>query len=308
VLLTGYFGGYSQYSDEFAGQEADVARQVARAAEDTGRPLVAQTMYADSPTAAVLRAGSVPVYPSIESAVAVLAALLPRPPAHGSPELPAERPLPELDGYFGARALLEAAGIEFVAARRVAAGGDVEAAAAELGYPVVVKALATLHKSDVGGVVVGIAGPDELRAAVADLRRRLDPPGFSVERMAPVHEGLELIVGAGRDPRFGPVAAVGLGGIYTEIFGDVAVGLAPLDVAEAERMLFSLRGAPLLVGARGRPPCDVRAAAETAVALSRVAASHPGIAEIEINPLLVTPDGAVALDARVIENGGTNAG
>ena len=308
VLLTGYFGGYSQYSDEFAGQEADVARQVARAAEDTGRPLVAQTMYADSPTAAVLRAGSVPVYPSIESAVAVLAALLPRPPAHGSPELPAERPLPELDGYFGARALLEAAGIEFVAARRVAAGGDVEAAAAELGYPVVVKALATLHKSDVGGVVVGIAGPDELRAAVADLRRRLDPPGFSVERMAPVHEGLELIVGAGRDPRFGAVGAVGLGGIYTEIFGDVAVGLAPLDVAEAERMLFSLRGAPLLLGARGRPPCDVRAAAEAAVALSRVAASHPGIAEIEINPLLVTPDGAVALDARVIENGGTNAG
>ena len=308
VLLTGYFGGYSQYSDEFAGQEADVARQVARAAEDTGRPLVAQTMYADSPTAAVLRAGSVPVYPSIESAVAVLAALLPRPPAHGSPELPVERPLPELDGYFGARALLEAAGIEFVAARRVAAGGDVEAAAAELGYPVVVKALATLHKSDVGGVVVGIAGPDELRAAVADLRRRLDPPGFSVERMAPVHEGLELIVGAGRDPRFGPVAAVGLGGIYTEIFGDVAVGLAPLDVVEAERMLLSLRGAPLLKGARGRATCDVRSAAAAAAALSRAAAAHPGIAEIEINPLLVTPSGAVALDARVIENAETDAG
>jgi acyl-CoA synthetase (NDP forming) len=308
VLLTGYFGGYSQYSDEFAGQEADVAREVARAAEETGRPLVAQTMYADSPTAAVLRAGSVPVYPSIESAVAALAALLPRPPAPGSPELPAERPLPAVDGYFGARALLEAAGIEFVAARSVSSGGDVEAAAAELGYPVVVKALGTLHKSDVGGVVVGITAPDELRAAVADLRHRLDPPGFSVERMAPVNEGIELIVGAGRDPRFGLVAAVGLGGIYTEIFGDVAVGLAPLDVAEAERMLYSLRGAPLLAGARGREPCDIRAAAEAAVALSRVAASHPDIAEIEINPLLVTPDGAVALDARVIEIAGTNAG
>jgi acetate---CoA ligase (ADP-forming) len=308
VLLTGYFGGYSQYSDEFAGQEAEVAREVARAAEETGRPLVAQTMYADSPTAAVLRAGSVPVYPSIESAVAALAALLPRPPAPGSPELPAEQPLPAVDGYFGARALLEAAGIEFVAARSVSAAGDVEAAAAELGYPVVVKALGTLHKSDVGGVVVGIASPDELRAAVADLRRRLDPPGFSVERVAPVNEGIELIIGAGRDPRFGPVAAVGLGGIYTEIFGDVAVGLAPLDIREAERMLYSLRGAPLLAGARGRPPCDVRAAAEAAVALSRVAASHPDIAEIEINPLLVTPDGAVALDARVIEIAGTNAG
>ena len=277
VLLTGYFGGYSQYSDEFAGQEADVAREVARAAEETGRPLVAQTMYADSPTAAVLRAGSVPVYPSIESAVAALAALLPRPPAPGSPELPAERPLPGVDGYFGARALLEAAGIEFVAARSVSAGGDVEAAAAELGYPVVVKALGTLHKSDAGGVVVGIAGPDELRAAVADLRRRLDPPGFSVERMAPVHEGVELIVGAGRDPRFGPVAAVGLGGIYTEIFGDVAVGLAPLDVARGRAHAATRFG-----GRRfWRAPAGGRRATfarrpEAAVALSRVAASHPG--------------------------------
>ncbi|HSD03431.1 MAG TPA: acetate--CoA ligase family protein, partial [Gaiellales bacterium] len=89
---------------------------------------------------------------------------------------------------------------------------------------------------------------------------------------------------------------------------DVAVGLAPLDVAEAERMLLSLRGAPLLAGARGRPPCDVRAAAEAAVALSQVAARHPAVAEIEINPLLVTADGAVALDARVIENGDTDAG
>jgi acetate---CoA ligase (ADP-forming) len=123
-----------------------------------------------------------------------------------------------------------------------------------------------------------------------------------------VHDGVELIVGAGRDPRFGPVAAVGLGGIYTEIFRDVAVGLAPLDVAEAERMLFSLRGAPLLAGARGRPPCDVRAAAEAAAALSQVAAAHPAVAEIEVNPLLVTPHGAVALDARVIENGDTDAG
>ncbi len=308
VLLTGYFGGYSQYSDDFAGREADVAREVVRAARETGRPLVAQTMYHDSPTAAVLRSGGVPVYPGIAAAVGALAALLPRPPAAGAPKLPPARPLPGLDGYFGARALLEAAGIAFAAARSVPAGGDAEAAADELGYPVVLKALGLLHKSDAGGVVVGISGPDELRAAVADLRRRLDPPGYSVERMAPVRDGLELIVGARRDPRFGPVAAVGLGGVYTEIFSDVAVGLAPLDVAEAERMLRSLRGAALLEGARGRPACDVRAAAEAAAALSRVAALYPDIAEIEVNPLLVTPEGAVALDARVIEIGAANAG
>jgi acyl-CoA synthetase (NDP forming) len=125
--------------------------------------------------------------------------------------------------------------------------------------------------------------------------------------MAPVGDGVELIVGARRDPRFGSVAAVGLGGIYAELFSDVAVGLAPLDVAEAERMLRSLRGAALLAGARGRPAFDVRAAAEAAAALSGVAAAHPGIAEIEVNPLLVTPDGAVALDARVIEIGAADA-
>jgi acyl-CoA synthetase (NDP forming) len=308
VLLTGYFGGYSQYSDDFAAQEAEVARQVAEAARDTGRPLVAQTMYSGSPTAEVLRAGGVPVYPGIAAAVGALAALAPRPAAPGAPVMPPAQPPPGADGYFEARSLLEAAGIGFVAARSVARDDEVETAAADIGYPVVLKALGLLHKSDAGGVVVGIAGPDELGAAVADMRRRLDPPGYSVERMAPVADGIELIVGAGRDPRFGPVAAVGLGGIYTEIFGDVAVGLAPLDVAEAERMLFSLRGAPLLAGARGRRPCDVRAAAEAAGALSRVAAAHPSVTEIEINPLLVTPDGAVALDARVIENGVTDAG
>jgi acetate---CoA ligase (ADP-forming) len=308
VLLTGYFGGYSQYSDDFAGQEGEVARQVAEAARDTGRPLIAQTMYADSPTAAVLRAGGVPVYPGIAAAAGALAALVPRPAAPGSPVLPAARALPDLDGYFGARSLLEAAGIGFVAARKVTADADAEAAAGEVGYPVVLKALGLLHKSDAGGVVVAISGPDELRKAVADMRRRLDPPGYSVERMAPVGDGVELIVGAGRDPRFGPVAAVGLGGIHTEIFGDVAVGLAPLDVAEAERMLYSLRGAPLLAGARGQAPCDVRAAAEAAVALSRVAAAHPAVAEIEINPLLVMADGAVALDARVIEIAAADAG
>src|SRR4029077_16587143 len=87
----------------------------------------------------------------------------------GPPARPAPRALPALDGYFGARSLLETAGIEFAAARSVASGGDVEAAAAELGYPVVLKALGTLHKSDVGGVVVGIAEVDELRAAVDDM-------------------------------------------------------------------------------------------------------------------------------------------
>jgi acyl-CoA synthetase (NDP forming) len=300
VLVTGYFGGYSQYSDEFAGLEVEVARDVARAAAGARRPVVAHTMYAESATAEALRAGGVPVYAGIESAAAALAGLRPRPAAAGAPVLPPAEPAAREDGYFGARALLAAAGVGFVPARPAATAADAAAAASELGFPIVLKALGMVHKSDAGGVVVGIASESELAAAVADLEARLHPPAYSVERMAPLDDGVELIVGARRDPRFGPVAAVGIGGLFTEVFADVAVGLAPIDQAEAERMLGSLRGAALLRGVRGRPACDVAAAARAAVALSRVAAARPDIAEIEINPLLVTPAGAVALDARVI--------
>jgi hypothetical protein len=127
--------------------------------------------------------------------------------------------------------------------------------------------------------------------------------------MAPLYEGVELIVGARFDPRFGPVAMVGLGGIHTEVFSDVAVDLAPLDAAAAERLLRSLRGAALLTGTRGRPALDIAAAAAVAATLSHVAAARPDVAEIEINPLLVTPTGAIALDARVIrhEEGASDA-
>jgi acyl-CoA synthetase (NDP forming) len=187
---------------------------------------------------------------------------------------------------------------------------DVLAAAAEVGYPVVLKALGLLHKSDSGGVRVGLADADALAAAWSDMERRLSPPEYSVEAMAPVADGIELIVGARRDPRFGPVALVGLGGIYAELLGDVGVALAPLDRGEAMRLLESLQGAALLEGARGRAAVDVGAAADAAVALSRLAAARPDIAEIEVNPLLVTPEGALALDARIIpaDKGGDDAG
>jgi len=184
------------------------------------------------------------------------------------------------------------------------------AAAGDLGYPVVLKAVDALHKSDAGGVIVGIADPAALVVAVHDLVERLAPETLSLERMAPLRDGVELIVGARTDARFGPVAMVGLGGVYAEVFEDVAIDLAPLDDVAAERLLRSLRGAPLLSGVRGRPPLDVGAAARAAAALSQVAAARPDVAEIEVNPLLVTPSGALALDARVIvrEQGERDAG
>ena len=155
------------------------------------------------------------------------------------------------------------------------APSEAVAAAAEIGYPVVLKALGQLHKSDSGGVAVGLRDPAELNDALERMQSALDPPSYSVEAMAPLSTGLELIVGAKRDPRFGPILLVGAGGLYAEIVKDVAVALAPVTEAAADALLRSLRVAPLLDGARGRPAVDVGAAARAAAALSRVAAEHP---------------------------------
>ena len=129
---------------------------------------------------------------------------------------------------------------------------------------------------------------------------RLAPPSCSIESMIPADDGLELIVGARRDPRFGPVALVGLGGVYAELIDDVAAGLAPVTEAYAFDLLQSLRGASLFAGLRGRPALSLEAAARSLAAVSRVAAAHPEIAEVEVNPLLVTRTSAIGLDARVV--------
>jgi acyl-CoA synthetase (NDP forming) len=128
----------------------------------------------------------------------------------------------------------------------------------------------------------------------------LSPSGYSVEAMAPLDEGIELIAGSRRDPRFGPVTLVGMGGLYAEVLADAAVALAPVDEGRAAELIESLRGAPLLKGARGRRHLDIGAAAAATAALSRVAAEHPEIGELEVNPLLVLPERALALDARIV--------
>jgi hypothetical protein len=129
---------------------------------------------------------------------------------------------------------------------------------------------------------------------------RLAAASYSVEAAEDTAAGLELLVGARWDARFGPIVVVGAGGVHTELFGDTAVALAPVDAAGAERLLRSLRCAPLLDGARGGSQLDVRAATSAVAALSRFAAAHPELAELEVNPLLVRREGAVGLDARLI--------
>jgi acyl-CoA synthetase (NDP forming) len=303
LLVTGYFGGYAEYGAQVAVEELRTAELIGAATRSTGRPVVAHTMYPSGPAAAALRAAGVAVYASVEQAVGALAVLAARGEAHPRtvPRLGPPAPAVPGDGYPAARALLAAGGIRFVAQHTVGDAEQAVAAAQAIGYPVVLKALGQSHKSDSGGVVLAIAGETELRAAYA----RLHPGGraaapCSVERMAPLADGIELLIGARWDARFGPVALAGSGGVYAEILSDTAVALAPVTEAEAAAMLRSLRAAPLLHGARGRPPLAVTAAAAALAALSRVAAAHPELAELEINPLLVTPAEAIALDARFV--------
>jgi acyl-CoA synthetase (NDP forming) len=302
VLFTAYFGGYSTLSEEMRDREVAVAELLAQATAETEKPLVVHTMYASSPAAWALRAAGVPVYRVIESAVDAIASLVadtsPLPPP--LPELPAAGPPLGDTGYAAARDALAAAGVPFGAARTVGSPEEAIAAAAELGYPVVLKALGFLHKSDEGGVALELRDERELAAAFDDLTDRLAPESCSVEEAEDVAAGFELLVGARRDPRFGPLIVVAAGGIHAEALRDVAVALAPVDEAAAEELVRSLASAPLLIGARGRPPLDVGAAARAVAALSRFAAEHPEAAEVEVNPLLLRREGAVGLDARIV--------
>ena len=302
LLVTGYFGGYFEYGPEVAVQECDAAVLIGDAARRAQRPAIVHTMYPRGPAAAALRGTGVPVYETIEQAVGALARLaLGRPPEpDGIPSLPEPADPVREDGYAATRALLAAGGVPFVAARNVTSAAEAIMAARELAYPVVLKALGRLHKSDAGGVVLGLTGDDQLRRAYSELQRRLAPGRCSIEAMAPVHEGVQLLVGTRWDERLGPVSLVGSGGIDAEVLHDTAVALAPVSPAKAEQMLLSLRVAPVLRGYRGRPALCVEGAAAVVAALSRVGAAHPELIELEVNPLLVTPTGALALDARAI--------
>jgi acyl-CoA synthetase (NDP forming) len=308
VLLTGYFGGYSEQVETYAEVELEVAQALATETNAARCRLIVQTMYPRSPTAMALRKRGVPVFGDIEAAALALGRLsskpsnppgleqiLPPPLAGqrkgGDPNIPTD--------YFGVRDLLRDAGIPFAEATSASSEKEAVAAATRFGYPVVLKALGPVHKSDAGGVRLAIANEAALIAAVRDMQRRLHPSHFSVEREAPIELGIELLIGVKRDRSFGPIALVGLGGLHAEVFRDARVALAPLGVDQAIGLIKSLRGAQLLTGWRNRSPLDVEAAAQAISALSQIAAALPQVAEIEINPLLVLDRGVLALDARL---------
>ncbi|MBI1847913.1 MAG: acetate--CoA ligase family protein [Candidatus Rokubacteria bacterium] len=285
------------------------------ASRATGKPLVAFTADAPGITAR-FTAGGVPVLPSPERAVRAWRALwlAGRGPVRGVARpvaLPAdvEQALAHVRGplpYALARRALEAVGIVFCREILVTTAEDAIAAAATLGYPVVVKAdaPALTHKTEAGGVRLGLRDPAGVRAAAEDLLARLGAPRVIVQEM--VGPGVEVLVGGRRDETFGPVVALGAGGILTEVVRDVSLRLAPLDAGEARAMLREGVRARLLAGPRGLPAVDDAPLVGAVLAVADLLMAVPRIVEIDVNPLLAAGGAAVAVDALVVlgEHGG----
>jgi acyl-CoA synthetase (NDP forming) len=196
--------------------------------------------------------------------------------------------------------LLSDYGLAVVVARRVGDAREMLAAAGALGYPVALKTAmpGIHHKSDVGGVRLGLADPDALVAAYTDMSSRLGPLAI-VEPMAPA--GVELALGLIGDPQFGTVVMIGAGGALIEVLDDARFGLAPFDVKTAQRLIDGLKLRPVLDGVRGRPPADMSALTE-AIARFSVLAAELGdlLAEADVNPLIAGPAGAMAVDALIV--------
>lgn len=179
--------------------------------------------------------------------------------------------------------------------------------AEDIGFPVVLKIVSpdVIHKSDVGGVVVGLKTVDEVRSAYRQIIQNVKRhkanariEGILVQEMAP--PSTEVIVGAVKDPQFGPALMFGLGGIFVEVLRDVAFRIAPISEEEAREMIGEIKAYPLLKGYRGLPPADIDAIVKILVNTSKLVMEHQEIKELDLNPIMVYEKGAKTVDARII--------
>jgi acyl-CoA synthetase (NDP forming) len=303
-----------------AARAAEVARGIAAAAQGADRPVLAVWLGADTPAAP--DAGLVPRFTTPEEAVRALAHAVRHARRRTAPLDPPYEPadadtataativaegLGRGGGWLvlgNVERLLRCWGIPMVASRPAFSAQEAGRAAAELGGRVALKAVAPglVHKSDAGAVRLGLAGPRAVIRAAGEMAARLEGAGtpvagFHVQRMAPA--GTELIVGAVGDPAFGPLVACGAGGVAAELLGDIQVRIAPLGPREADGMLRQLKTFPLLDGYHGRPRADLSAVRDLVMRIGALVAAHPAVAELDLNPVIATPDGALVVNARV---------
>ncbi|HEY9241984.1 MAG TPA: acetate--CoA ligase family protein [Streptosporangiaceae bacterium] len=295
---------------------------VTAAARHTGKPVVVLgnlPAAIDPDVAARLRAGGIPVLEGTRTGLLALGHLLAHgaatPPAIDAPPIdPARRArwaavlaAGQADGATLA-SLLSDYGIAVTRSRCAASADEALAAAADLGYPVVLKTgePGITHKSDAGGVVLGLAGPAELTAAYQDLAERL---GRRVLVCETIPAGPELSLGLARDHELGPLLVVGAGGVLVELLADRAVALPPIGPEQAGEMISELRVAALLAGVRGQPAAGLAAIVAAITGLSQLAVELGDVLEaLDINPLICGPHGAVAVDALAIPRAGGATG
>jgi len=179
--------------------------------------------------------------------------------------------------------------------------------ATAIGFPIVLKIVSPdiVHKSDVGGVIVGIKNLRHVRTGYRQIVKNVkkhNPDakivGILVQEMAP--SGTEVIVGSIKDPQFGPAIMFGLGGVFVEVLKDVTFRIAPITEDEAAEMISEVKAYPLLKGYRNTPPADLKAITKILVNTSRLVTEHPEIKELDLNPIMVYEKGAKAVDARII--------
>ncbi|MGE0361412.1 MAG: acetate--CoA ligase family protein [Vicinamibacterales bacterium] len=303
----------------------DVADAIRRAAQGAGKPIVACLMGTHGVPAAVkvLREARVPAYAFPEGAVLALA----RAVRYGQWLQRPEGTVPELadispdraravlqragSGWLSpddVRAVLTAYGIRVPETRVAGSASEAVEAARSIGYPVALKLLSrqVLHKTEVGGVRLGLTSDDDVRGAFEAVRRGLDAHGAGAAFEGAVIQqmitgGVETYVGMTQAAGFGALLGFGIGGVNVELWKDVVFRVHPLTDVDARDMLGQIRGRALLDGFRGAPPADTAALVETILRVDRMVGEHPEIQELDLNPLSAFPPGhgVVAIDARI---------
>ncbi|MDM0042619.1 acetate--CoA ligase family protein [Variovorax sp. J22G21] len=339
LLITGLFGGYGvRFSQTLTEVEIETSERIATLHQEFGKPVLVHSLYGSlyadlrPKPLALIRERGIPVYDSLELAVRCLEALADFGEAR-------RRPLPAIDTRrlrskqfesviakcrhegrtvvleHEAREALESAGVDMLAPALVAGTPDEAVRAFHTlgGVPVAIKVVSRdiIHKTDAGGVKLGLADEAGVRKAFAEIveggtrytrtheGRDPDITGLLVTPMAP-KGGIEIIIGVVRDPSYGPVLMFGLGGVLVEVLKDVVFRSLPLTEADARSMLGEIRAAQILEGVRGAKPTDKDALVKLMLGISQLCTAFPEIAELDLNPVLAYPQGVGILDARIL--------
>jgi len=331
LLIVGLFGGYGiRFAESLRFMEEDAAHRMGKLVRKRHKPIVLHSLYASAKphSLELLRYYGIPVYDSLDIACKCTGML-----AHYGSFLKSYHSKADFDMNWGAKTkpnarkiietarsegrgflleheakkLLELHGAPVTDDRMAHSADEAVRIAESVDGAVVLKVVSPqiLHKSDAGGVRIGLYGREQVRHAYADIlanARRFDPAadirGVLVSPMAA--KGIEVIVGTKYDDQFGPVIMYGLGGVMVEILKDVSFRVLPLSPASARKMVEETKSSPILDGARGTPPSDKKAIRKILLLCSEVIESYPEIAEMDLNPIIVYNTGLRIVDARII--------